>query len=79
MDKYPGVPFDPAALAAGSWVADLVYFPAQTELLRRAMQHGCRTLAGTGMAIFQAVKAFEHFTQITPNADAMARHFEAAA
>lgn len=79
MEKYPGIPFDPAALAAGSWVADIVYFPAETELLRRARERGCRTLAGTGMAIFQAAKAFEHFTQITPDADAMARHFEAAA
>lgn len=79
MDKYPGMPFDPTVLAAGSWVADIVYFPAETALLRRAQGHGCRTLAGTGMAIFQAVKAFEHFTQITPDADAMARHFEAAA
>jgi shikimate dehydrogenase len=79
MDKYPGVAFDPAALAAGQWVADVVYFPAETELLRRAKERGCRTLPGTGMAIFQAVKAFEHFTQITPDPDAMARHFEAAA
>lgn len=79
MDKYPGMPFDPAGLSAGSWVADIVYFPAETQLLQRARACGCRTLAGTGMAIFQAVKAFEHFTQITPDADAMARHFEAAA
>lgn len=79
MDKYPGMPFDPAELPVGSWVADIVYFPAETELLRRAREHGCQTLAGTGMAVFQAVKAFEHFTRITPDADAMARHFEAAA
>src|SRR5690606_35114539 len=25
MDKYPGMPFDPAELAVGSWVADIVY------------------------------------------------------
>lgn len=79
MDKYPGVPFDPAVLAPDQWVADVVYFPAETELLRRAEAQGCRTLAGTGMAIFQAVKAFEHFTRLTPDPDAMARHFEAAA
>lgn len=79
MDKYPGMPFDPESLATSQWVADIVYFPAETELLRRARQRGCRTLPGTGMAIFQAVKAFEHFTQITPDPDAMARHFEAAA
>jgi shikimate dehydrogenase len=31
------------------------------------------------MAIFQAIKAFELFTGLTPDRDAMAQHFEAAA
>ncbi len=79
MDKYPGMPFDPAVLNPRQWVADIVYFPTETELLRRARALGCRTLAGTGMAIFQAVRAFEHFTGIAADPDAMARHFEAAA
>lgn len=79
MDKYPGAPFDTELLAPPQWVADIVYFPAETALLRQARTRGCRTLAGTGMAIFQAVKAFEHFTGIAPDSDAMARHFEAAA
>ena len=78
MDKYPGVPFDTKALQ-GQWVADIVYFPAETELLRQAKERGCRTSPGMWMAIFQAVKAFEHFTQIVPDASAMARHFETAA
>lgn len=78
MDKYPGTPFDPDRLQASQWVADIVYFPAETELLRRARGRGCRTLDGTGMAILQAVKAFEHFTGIAPDPAAMARHFNAA-
>ena len=32
-----------------------VYFPAETELLAKARAIGCRTLPGTGMAIYQAV------------------------
>jgi shikimate dehydrogenase len=79
MEKYPGVPFDTNALEERHWVADIVYFPAETPLLRIAREKGCRTLAGTGMAIFQAIKAFELFTGLTPDRDAMADHFEAAA
>jgi shikimate dehydrogenase len=79
MDKYPGMPFDPATLSSTQWVADIIYFPADTELLRRARERGCRTLPGGGMAVFQAVKAFQLFTGIAPDPEAMARHFEAAA
>jgi shikimate dehydrogenase len=79
MDKYPGMPFDPALLSPSQWVADIIYFPAETGLLRQAEERGCRTLPGAGMAVFQAVKAFELFTGIVPDPEAMARHFEAAA
>ena len=79
MDKYPGVPFEPELLTDRQWAADIVYVPAETELLRRARGRGCRTLPGTGMAIFQAVKAFELFTGIVPDPAAMTQHFEAAA
>lgn len=78
MDKYPGAPFPLEALAARHWVADIVYFPAETALLSHARAIGCRTLPGTGMAVYQAVKAFELFTGIVPDRDAMTRHFEAA-
>jgi shikimate dehydrogenase len=79
MDKYPGVPFETTDIERRQWVADIVYFPAETELLRRARALGCRTLDGTGMAIFQALKAFELFTGLTPDREAMAQHFAAAA
>jgi shikimate dehydrogenase len=79
MEKYPGVPFATEALEPRHWVADIVYFPAETELLKRARALGCRTLSGTGMAIFQAIKSFELFTGLTPDRAAMAQHFEAAA
>jgi shikimate dehydrogenase len=79
MEKYPGMAFPPDTLSPRQWVADIVYFPAETALLRRARAIGCRTLSGAGMAIFQAIKAFELFTGITPDQRAMAEHFEAAA
>ncbi|MGH6930154.1 MAG: hypothetical protein ACREEV_17690, partial [Dongiaceae bacterium] len=52
---------------------------ADTELLRAATAAGCRTLPGRGMAIFQAVKAFQLFTGVTPDPAEMSCHFEAAA
>ena len=79
MAKYPGVPFDRAMLEPRHWVAEIVYFPAETALLRYARELGCRTLAGTGMAVYQAVKAFELFTGIVPDRDSMIAHFKAAA
>lgn len=74
MAKYPGIPVPREALRRDLWVADIVYFPAETELLRAARQLGCRTLPGLGMAVFQAVRAFELFTGLTPDPGEMARH-----
>ena len=79
MAKYPGLPFPVELLQPRHWVADIVYFPTETELLRRARSLGCRTLDGTGMAIGQAARAFELFTGMTADRHAMAKHFEAAA
>ncbi|HVR69121.1 MAG TPA: shikimate dehydrogenase [Verrucomicrobiae bacterium] len=79
MDKYPGVPFPTDLLESRHWVADIVYFPQETELLRLARGLGCRTIAGAGMAVYQAVKAFELFTGVAPDRTAMTLHFGAAA
>lgn len=79
MAKYPGLPMPAALIEARHWVADIVYFPPDTELLRAARSLGCRTLPGTGMAVWQAVRAFELFTGLSPDPRAMVRHFEAAA
>jgi shikimate dehydrogenase len=77
MAKYPGTPVPAERLRSSLWVADIVYFPAETQLLRAARDAGCRTLPGVGMAIFQAVKAFELITGTAPDAEEMARHFDA--
>ncbi len=75
MVKYPGLPLPAALLRPQLWVAEIVYFPLETELLRNARNLGCRTLNGGGMAVFQAVEAFRLFTGITPDAERMSRHF----
>src|SRR5690606_31858177 len=79
MAKHPGTPFPAEWLQPGQWVADIIYFPRETELLRRARATGCRTLPGIGMAIGQAARAFEHFTGRAADMGAMASHFEDAA
>ena len=75
MDKYPGTPLPAELLRSDIWVAEIIYFPLETELLRRARALGCRTLHGGGMAVFQAVEAFRLITGIEPDAERMLRHF----
>ena len=75
MAKYPGMPLPAALLRPALWVADVVYFPLRTELLRTADALGCRTLNGGGMAVFQAVEAFRLFTGKLADAGRMQRHF----
>jgi shikimate dehydrogenase len=77
MHGHPGLPLAPELLRSDLWVAEVVYFPLATELLRRAREVGCRTLDGGGMAVFQAVRAFELFSGVPADADRMARHFAA--
>jgi len=67
MDKYPGTPLPTALLRPDLWVAEIVYFPPETALLRAARALGCRTVDGGGMAIFQGTEAFRLFTGISPD------------
>jgi shikimate dehydrogenase len=75
MTKYPGLPLSASLLRPDLWVAEIIYFPIETELLRTARALGCRTLDGGGMAVFQAVEAFRLFTGIEPDAERMLQHF----
>jgi shikimate dehydrogenase len=76
MAKYPGMSVARELLRSDLWVADIVYLPLETELLRRARALGCRTLPGGGMAVFQAADAFRLFTGLAPDPERMIRHFE---
>jgi shikimate dehydrogenase len=62
MEGHSGTPIDLSLLRAELWVADVVYFPLETELLRAAKSIGCRTAHGGDMAVFQAARAFDLFT-----------------
>ncbi len=75
MAKLPGMPVPVELLRAQLWVAEIVYFPLETELLRNARALGCRTLDGGTMAVFQAVKAFELFSGQRADPQRMLAHF----
>lgn len=71
MDKYPGMPLPAHLLRPSLWVAEIVYFPLETELLRSARALGCPTVDGGGMVVFQAAAAFKLFTGREADADRM--------
>jgi shikimate dehydrogenase len=61
---------DVSRLPAEAVVADLVYVPLETELLKAAKARGLRTADGLGMLLHQAVRGFELWfgqrPQVTP-------------
>ena len=75
MAAHPGLPLDAGLLRPQLWVADIVYRPLETALVRTARELGCRVLDGGGMAVFQAVDAFRLFTGVEPDAERMLAHF----
>ena len=75
MAKYPGLPLPEALLRPSLWVSDVVYFPLETELLKKARALGARTLNGSGMNIFQGAQAFALFTGVQPDQERMLARF----
>lgn len=76
MSATPGMPVPNGFFHAAMWVADIVYFPLETEFLRAARAAGCRLQSGASMAVFQAVRAFELFTGVAPDAARMRATFD---
>lgn len=73
MAAKPGTPIPAEAIAAHHWLADIIYFPLETELLRVARSKGCRAINGIGMVVGQAALALGIITGHTPNAERMKR------
>jgi len=57
-------------------VADVVFSPPQTRLLRDAAARGCRTLDGLGMLVNQGVIGVQYWTSVNPDPAAMRRALE---
>jgi len=75
MAKLPGLPLDAQLLRPDLWVAEIVYFPLETALLKAARALGCPVSDGGGMAVGQAVGAFELFTGRPADPARVRRHF----
>jgi shikimate dehydrogenase len=54
MGTGDDLPCDPSALRQGQIVADIVYHPRETALLRAARAVGAATVDGLGMLVHQA-------------------------
>lgn len=57
-----------ANVRAGAIVADIVYRPLQTGLLRAARERGLTAVDGLGMLIHQGVRSFELWFAVKPDA-----------
>lgn len=78
MVGHPGLPVAAALIEPRLWVADIVYFPLETQLLALARGRGCRTLDGSGMVVQQAAAAFDIFTGRTADRARMLSSFREA-
>jgi shikimate dehydrogenase len=74
MAAHPGSAVPAGALRPSLWVADVVYMPRETQLLKDARRRGCRTLDGLGMVALQAAGSLELFTGRRADRDRMLRH-----
>jgi len=77
MAAYPGTAVPPALLRRNLWVAEVVYMPLETQLLRDARARGCRTLSGAAMVALQAAGSMELFAALRPDRERMLAHVEA--
>ena len=76
MSPSGDLPVAPALLRPDLWVADAVYQPLWTPLLRAARDLGAKVMTGRELAIAQAVDAFEIFTGLTPSPPVLADAFD---
>ncbi|WP_179381395.1 shikimate dehydrogenase [Jannaschia marina] len=70
MSGQPPLDFDLGAMADGTTVADIVYSPLETPLLRNAAARGAVTVEGLGMLLHQAAPGFEAWFGRAPVVDA---------
>lgn len=77
-DGAAGLPVDTASFRSGQIVADVVFSPPVTRLLRDAAVRGCKTLDGLGMLVNQGVLGVQYWTGVLPDAAVMQRALAAA-
>jgi shikimate dehydrogenase len=75
-DAQARVPVDINSLRPELVVADVIFNPPRTRLIRDAEQKGCRTLDGLGMLVNQAVIGFKIWTGVDADATVMREALE---
>lgn len=70
------VPLNVKTLVPEMVVADVIFNPPRTRLLRDAEERGCRTLDGLGMLVNQGVIGFRLWTGVEPDAQVMREALE---
>lgn len=68
-----GLPVNPENIKKNTIVAEIIYNPLETQLLREAKTKGASTMNGVGMFVHQGALAFETWTGIKPDTEAMIR------
>ncbi len=66
MDGFDALRLDLKNLDSSAVVADAVYVPLKTGLLKTAGEKGCRTADGLGMLLHQAAGAFKAWFGVAP-------------
>ena len=70
-DAEARLPLNVDTLQAGQIVADVVFSPPVTRLLRDAAARGCKTLDGLSMLVNQGVLGVQYWTGVLPDAAVM--------
>ena len=66
------------SLRPGVVVADVIFNPVRTRLLKDAAARGCRPLDGLGMLVNQGIIGVQYWTGIEPDAAVMRTALETA-
>jgi len=75
-DENARVPLVVDSLKPNMVVADVIFNPPKTRLMRDAKHKGCTTLDGLGMLVNQAVIGFKIWTGVNPDAGMMREALE---
>ncbi len=75
-DSDARVPLDEDSLTADMVVADVIFNPPQTRLIRDAADRGCTPLDGLGMLVNQGVIGFKIWTGMDPDPEVMREALE---
>jgi shikimate dehydrogenase len=79
LGGIPGMPLPLEVVAGRHWVADVIYTPLETDLVKGARAKGCKVMGGAGMCVHQAAETFRLFTGRTADLERMRRTFAEAA